>query len=325
MVGRISDRFSDAFECSGMEISLDVNMCLFSYPQVVSNLEDAIDLLEYSLKYAKETGGSGIVYGDKELLAKGKRETQIVYMLGKAIKEDGFCVHYQPIYSVEKGRYTTAEALVRFKESDIGFVSPEEFIPIAEKNGMIVRIGEIVFEKVCKFYKENHLEEKGIENIHFNLSVVECMQQKLHEKIENIMDKYQLDSSKISLEITETAAVTSREILINNMNQLIDRGFKFSMDDYGTGFSNTSTLIAYPFDEIKIDKSIVWSAMEDEKAMIAFKHSVAMIKDLDFKIVAEGVETKEQAKMLGDLGCDYFQGYYYSKPVSEDDFMSLID
>ena len=325
VVDRISDRFSDAFECSGMEISLDVNMCLFSYPQVVSNLEDAIDLLEYSLKYAKETGGSGIVYGDKELLAKGKRETQIVYMLGKAIKEDGFCVHYQPIYSVEKGRYTTAEALVRFKESDIGFVSPEEFIPIAEKNGMIVRIGEIVFEKVCKFYKENHLEEKGIENIHFNLSVVECMQQKLHEKIENIMDKYQLDSSKISLEITETAAVTSREILINNMNQLIDRGFKFSMDDYGTGFSNTSTLIAYPFDEIKIDKSIVWSAMEDEKAMIAFKHSVAMIKDLDFKIVAEGVETKEQAKMLGDLGCDYFQGYYYSKPVSEDDFMSLID
>lgn len=325
VVGRISDRFSDAFECSGMEISLDVNMCLFSYPQVVSNLEDAIDLLEYSLKYAKETGGSGIVYGDKELLAKGKRETQIVYMLGKAIKEDGFCVHYQPIYSVEKGRYTTAEALVRFKESDIGFVSPEEFIPIAEKNGMIVRIGEIVFEKVCKFYKENHLEEKGIENIHFNLSVVECMQQKLHEKIENIMDKYQLDSSKISLEITETAAVTSREILINNMNQLIDRGFKFSMDDYGTGFSNTSTLIAYPFDEIKIDKSIVWSAMEDEKAMIAFKHSVAMIKDLDFKIVAEGVETKEQAKMLGELGCDYFQGYYYSKPVSEDDFMSLID
>ena len=325
VVGRISDRFSDAFECSGMEISLDVNMCLFSYPQVVSNLEDAIDLLEYSLKYAKETGGSGIVYGDKELLAKGKRETQIVYMLGKAIKEDGFCVHYQPIYSVEKGRYTTAEALVRFKESDIGFVSPEEFIPIAEKNGMIVRIGEIVFEKVCKFYKENHLEEKGIENIHFNLSVVECMQQKLHEKIEDIMDKYQLDSSKISLEITETAAVTSREILINNMNQLIDRGFKFSMDDYGTGFSNTSTLIAYPFDEIKIDKSIVWSAMEDEKAMIAFKHSVAMIKDLDFKIVAEGVETKEQAKMLGDLGCDYFQGYYYSKPVSEDDFMSLID
>lgn len=325
VVGRISDRFSDAFECSGMEISLDVNMCLFSYPQVVSNLEEAIDLLEYSLKYAKETGGSGIVYGDKELLAKGKRETQIVYMLGKAIKEDGFCVHYQPIYSVEKGRYTTAEALVRFKESDIGFVSPEEFIPIAEKNGMIVRIGEIVFEKVCKFYKENHLEEKGIENIHFNLSVVECMQQKLHEKIENIMDKYQLDSSKISLEITETAAVTSREILINNMNQLIDRGFKFSMDDYGTGFSNTSTLIAYPFDEIKIDKSIVWSAMEDEKAMIAFKHSVAMIKDLDFKIVAEGVETKEQAKMLGELGCDYFQGYYYSKPVSEDDFMSLID
>lgn len=325
IIDRISDRFSGVFECSGMEITLAVNMCIFSYPEVVSNMEDAIDLLEYSFKHAKEIGGSRIVHGDKELLAKGKRETQIIYMLGKAIKEDGFCVHYQPIYSVEKGKYTTAEALVRFKDSDIGFVSPEEFIPIAEKNGMIVRIGEIVFEKVCKFYKENNLEEKGIENIHFNLSVVECMQQRLHEKIKNIMDKYQLDSSKISLEITETAAVTSREILINNMNQLIDRGFKFSMDDYGTGFSNTSTLIAYPFDEIKIDKSIVWSAMEDEKAMIAFKHNVAMIKDLDFKIVAEGVETKEQAKMLGELGCDYFQGYYYSKPVGEEEFMSLID
>lgn len=108
------------------------------------------------------------------------------------------------------------------------------------------------------------------------------------------------------------------------MEKLIDVGMEFSMDDYGTGFSNTATIINYPFSSIKLDKSMVWSAMEDEKAMIALKHSIAMIKDLKLSIVAEGVETLSQVNRLTVLGCDFFQGYYFSKPLPGEAFVAKI-
>lgn len=321
----IAERFNKPFMYGEMEISLNTHMCILNYPDTVTRLEDAIDMIEYSLKKSKVVGDGTVVYADQEILEKGKRENSILQALTQAVREDAFDVYYQPIYSVTEERYTTAEALVRLQNEHLGFISPEEFIPIAEKNGLIIKIGELVFDRVCNFYVTNHLEEKGIDSLHFNLSVVECMQDRLYEKLIAKMDKYNLEYKRISLEITETAAVASKDTLRNNMQKLIDKGMKFSMDDYGTGFSNTATIITYPFDEIKIDKSIVWSSMEDSKAMTAFKHTVAMMKELNLKIVAEGVETQEQAQMLKEMGCDYFQGYLYSKPVNGKEFLTKID
>ena len=129
----------------------------------------------------------------------------------------------------------------------------------------------------------------------------------------------------INLEITETAAVVSSEALLNNMQQLIAGDVQFSMDDYGTGFSDISHIIEYPFSLIKFDKSMVWASMKSEKAFCALKYNVAMIKELNMGIVAEGVETKQQADSLKELGFDYFQGFYYSKPVPGEDFLQLLE
>ena len=206
----------------------------------------------------------------------------------------------------------------------MGFISPDEFIPVAEKKGLILEIGDYVFREVCHFMTEQKIWELGIETIHINLSVVQCMQEQLYEQLVRIMDEYQVDYFRVHLEITETAAVVSEDTLWANMQRLIDVGVEFALDDYGTGFSNTMAVIKYPFRTIKLDKSMVWDSMKNKKAMSVLKHSISMIKDMNMDVVAEGVEEQEQAHKLAEMGCDYFQGYYYSKPVCGEAFVEKV-
>ena len=190
---------------------------------------------------------------------------------------------------------------------------------------MILKIGHYVFKSVCKFLSESRIWEKGIEYIHINLSVIQCMQEKLYEQLFEIMDYYNLNYKYINLEITETSANASQEILKNNMKIMIEKHIKFSLDDYGTGFSNTSSLLNYPFQIIKIDKFLIWDAIKDKKAEIILKQTISMIKDLNMAVVAEGVETQEQMLLVKSLGCDYIQGYYYSYPLQEKDFLIFMN
>ena len=248
----------------------------------------------------------------------------LVQILKDALSQNQFEVYYQPIYSIKKNKYTTAEALIRLNNTEFGFVSPEEFIPVAERNGLILMIGEYVFRSVCKFIIHNKIWEKGIEYIHVNLSVIQCMQEKMHEQLLSIMDYYGLEYKYIELEVTDTAAVVSSETLMRNMRYLIEKNMGFALDDYGMGYSNTSSILKYPFHTIKIDKSIIWSAMKDEKARKLLQHTIAMFRDMGIVLVAEGVETKEMASMLKKMKCDYLQGFLYSKPVTAEGFLKLL-
>lgn len=323
-IGMAWDRFDKKFEYNGVGITLSLHMCMIAYPHTFTRLEDIMDMIEYSLLEANSRNKREVVYASDDVLVKGRRELKIVQKMKQALKDMTFQVYYQPIYSVEKKYYTSAEALIRLIDDELGFISPEEFIPLAEQSGLILDIGEFVFREVCRFISTERLWQKGIEYVDVNLSVVQCMQEKLYEKLFEIMDEYRLDYNYVNLEITETAAVISSDVLVNNMNRLKEKGVKFSLDDYGTGYSNTANLIKYEFHTIKLDKSIVWSAMENKKAMLALKHTIAMIKDLEMKLVAEGVENLEQAQQLEAMGCDFFQGYYYHRPVNGVNFLSEI-
>lgn len=137
-----------------------------------------------------------------------------------------------------------------------------------------------------------------------------------------IMDEYEIPYSCINLEITETTL--AKDILWNTMERMTVGGVTFSLDDYGTGYSNLTNILKYPFHIVKLDKSMVWYAMENECAMKALRHTVSMIQDLDMHIVAEGVETEEQLHILKDMGCEYLQGYYFSKPVPEREFLAKL-
>jgi EAL domain-containing protein (putative c-di-GMP-specific phosphodiesterase class I) len=143
-------------------------------------------------------------------------------------------------------------------------------------------------------------------------------------KVASMLNRYGLEPEQINLEITETAAMNLPHIVGDNMGRLVDYGVHFSLDDYGSGYSNINYLIELPFNLIKVDKSIVWSAFENEKAGIALASSIAMIRRLNFHIVAEGVETQEQVMALTNMGCDYLQGYYFSKPLPQEQFLQYI-
>lgn len=325
LIDTIQNRFERPFYLNGMSISLEAPMAVIHYPEDAQTIENLIDLLDYVMNEAATSDEHVILRANEALLNKKRREGQILRAMKDALREERFEVFYQPIYSVKKERYTAAEALIRMPNTDIGFIGPDEFIPIAERNGMILEIGEFVFRSVCEFMVKEKIWEKGIENIHVNLSVVQCMQEKLAQNFLDIMEGYELPCNRIHLEVTETAAVVSSECLSSNMNKLVENGVQFSLDDYGTGFSNATSLIQYPYNTIKIDKGVVWAAMENTNAMKVLTHSVAMIKSLEMNIVAEGVETIEQANELSNMGCDYFQGYYYSKPVNSADFVDLLN
>ncbi len=325
IVDAIRKAFEESILMGDFRISLTAHIAVYKYPDDATEIADMEDLIRSTLSsiYDKEPGT--VVHVEKTILAKKSRELQILQVMKKAVRRGDFYVVYQPIYSFEQKRFTTAEALVRLENDELGEVSPEEFIPIAEQNGMILQIGEFVFETVCRFVLHHKVWEKGIEYIHVNLSVIQCMQEKLADQLFRIMDLYNLDYRYINLEVTESAAIASSEVLMDNMARLIERNMNFSLDDFGTGFSNTATLIKYPFHTIKLDKGMVWEAMHNKKAEIILKNTIEMVKMLNMEIVAEGAESPEQIEKLKEMGVDFVQGFYYSKPISRDDFLQLVN
>ena len=324
IISEIQSRFSVPFLTDTVSVTMSAPMCVVAFPENVKRLADIMTLLDTGIAEANQLSGTPVVYANDELLKKGRREAEIVQIMKYALHEHKFEVYYQPIYSVKKKRFVSAEALIRLRHEDFGFISPEEFIPIAERNGLILGIGEFVFCEVCRFISEEHLLARGIEYVDVNLSVVQCMQSTLYMQLLDIMKRFELPYHCISLEITETAAVLSQETLIENMDKLREYGINFSLDDYGTGFANTAAVVKYPFHAVKLDKSMVWSAMEDAKALSALKYSIAMLKEMGMELIAEGVEELEQAQLLEEMGCDFFQGYYYSKPVCGAEFLEKL-
>lgn len=320
----IQKRFSVPFETEGVEVTLTPLTCCIHCPEHASCTEDVLDAIDYSLAEAKVIGKEQTVYADEDTLARKKRDDAIQHILKRAIKNEEFEVYYQPIYSPYDRQFISAEALIRLNDPELGFISPDEFIPIAEQNGTILQIGKLVFEKVCQMISSSEIWKFGIHYIEVNLSTVQCMQEGLAQELIQIMDQYHVPYFMINLEITETAAYHSREQLLSNMKQLIDKGVSFSLDDYGTGFANMDYIVSFPFKIIKIDKSIVWSAMKTRRAGIVFQHIVQLIKDLNLEIVAEGVETIGHVNVLSAAGVNFLQGYYYSRPVPEETFLGII-
>nr|MCR4588378.1 EAL domain-containing protein [Lachnospiraceae bacterium] len=237
---------------------------------------------------------------------------------------NGFKIYYQPIYHKEKQKICSAEALVRLFDDEIGFVPPDEFIPIAERNGMIVEMGVQVFSQVCEMITSVDMDALGLDYIEVNLSTLQCMNSELAESFKKVLEDYHVDAKYINLEITESAAVNNPDMLLSTMKRLREIGFGFSLDDYGTGYSNFTYMFEMNFDIIKLDKSILYKADRDRKADVILRNSIRMLKEMDFEVLMEGVETKRQKDMVEALGCDLLQGYFFSRPLPKDVFLDFV-
>lgn len=287
----------------------------------IGKIFDYIDRNKYEIK---ET----FIVIDDNILEEKNKVAKIEAIVQDAIVNDGFDVYYQPIYSNSKKSFVSSEALVRLKDTTtVGFVSPEIFIPISEQNGMIHELGNVVFRKVCHFASENKLQDYGVHYIEVNLSGAQFMDDRLNEMLSECVKEHGILPEFINLEITETASIEAASMLEYNIHRLKENNFKFSMDDFGTGYSNLAKIAQSSFDMIKLDKSLIWPCFNPEtekEARIILESSVDMILKLGKDIVAEGVETKAQVDYLTELGVEYLQGYYFSKPIPEDQYLEFL-
>lgn len=244
-------------------------------------------------------------------------------IINDALDGRKFKIYYQPIYSTKEKRFVSAEALLRLIDEKHGFISPELLVTSAERSGAIHRIGEFVMDEVCRFISGGEFEKLGLEYIEVNLSVAQCMAPDLADNIIGTMKKYGVSPKKINLEITETAASYAQNIMMANINKLIDYGVSFSLDDYGTGYSNINRVASLPLKIVKLDKSFVDSE-DNPKMWIILCSTIEMLKGMDMHIVVEGIETFRLLQKFSDLECEYIQGYYFSKPVPEEDFVKFV-
>lgn len=309
---------------NGDAVFVQPNYLFIPSGDVTKNAEEMLGLLRHFRLHCTDLPESYTLILDENTIAKKRERDEMLQTIILAMNEDRVEVFYQPIYSTSKKKFTSAEALVRIRRTDGSIIPPGLFIPIAEETGLIAKIGEIVFEKTCRFIKENDIEKYGIEYIEVNLSVVQCEKKSLAEEFIKIMKKHDLPPKYINLEITESAAIARKNILLENMRRLIDYGVEFSLDDFGSGQSNLNYIVDMPVQIVKFDHDMTQAYFETEKAHFVLQAATNMIHDMRLKTVAEGVETAEQLAVLEGLGIDYIQGYYFSKPIEANAFIEFL-
>lgn len=242
----------------------------------------------------------------------------------KALNKGEFFVNYQPIFSARTNELVSAEALVRWRHPQKGIISPNNFIPLFEKNGFITKLDNYVWENVCRFLAEN--EQRGIPNvpISVNVSRVNLYKRELSDYLEQMTVRYGIDKKYLKLEITESVYTENPQQLLQSMEALHEKQFKILMDDFGSGYSSLNMLKDVPVDILKIDMEFIDNLDTSERACKILYNIIQMAHGLDMDVVAEGVENENQFELLKHMGCDNIQGYYFSKPLEEQSFVEEI-
>ncbi|MBQ8107581.1 MAG: EAL domain-containing protein [Ruminococcus sp.] len=317
---RIIERFEQPWHCNDAQLYMSVAVISAVFPDRIKDPDDALFMADSPLPANLDK--KILMDEDLDYLL---RRAAVESAVTRGLENGNFEVYYQPTYYLRDQKLHGAEALIRLHDNVIGNVYPDEFIPIAEKEGLIEQIDDFVLTDVCKFIKSGIPSENGMECINVNLSVLECMQPGFVDRINSIAQSFGIDKGLINFEITESIDAGDYQRLSEIVDDLKREGFKFSMDDYGTGYSNMQSIFSLDFDVIKIDKSILWSAEKSELGRIILENSVNMIQQMNREILVEGVETKAQINMLLKLPVDYIQGFYFSKPIPKSEFIALLD
>lgn len=298
---------------------------LISYARCPQDFNRYDQILNYGLRF------DSLIHKKNQAVSYSSEAQNIFFVLQcnldeilkQAIVNQTFEMYYQPIYSISEKRFASAEALIRLVDNKFGFIPPSFFIPVAENTGAIHQIGDLVIQNVFRFLAEREEDLVGIDYIEINLSAEQCIEQELVSKIQQAAIKYGINTKKINLEITESASIFDSEVAEKNINDLKQLGFSLSLDDFGTGYSNLRRMAKLPVSIVKMDKAYV-DERNNKDMDIIIKNTVSMFKKLNKKVLIEGVESKDDYNIFVDYGCDYVQGYYFSKPLPEKDFIAFL-
>lgn len=293
-----------------------------SYPQDSKEYEELAQGIHYARSdhESRHKPGELVTLCD-DTLEESEDRRKVAHLVEEAVMDNSIEIHFQPIYSIEKGRITSLEVLSRLKDENKKYINPEFFIRVAEENHTIIPLGEQIFRKACIFASRNHVFDYGIEDININLSPGQCRYEELTDSLVSIARQYSIPMEKMHLEITESE-FTDAEAVGRTLKRLKETGAKVALDDFGTGYSTLANILELPVDFVKIDKSLVWSFAEGKNQFL--NQLMPMIKAEGKKIIAEGIETTEHIDIIKRLQGDFLQGYYYSKPLPEEQFMRFL-
>lgn len=285
-----------------------------------TSLEDVFAGFDIAYEEEKKSSNNMILI-NQQIYKEIVRKRKVSKALEKALLEDSLQVYFQPIIQANTRKVVGAEALVRIHDEELGIIPPLEFISLAETNGSIEQLDEQVLSKACAYLDKTNLLHKGLHWLNVNLSPIQCHNVNLQGIIDNIIDSNSIDHRFIHLEITEDSMV-DYQILERQMDILRKDGYRFSLDDFGSGFSNLTRVRKFHFNNIKLDMSLVKDHFASPDNMLI--RVIKTFKDKGMTITAEGVETKEMADELQLMGCDYFQGYYFAKPLPPQEFLTFF-
>lgn len=330
------NRFSSTFKYNQSDIIVTASICSIPISCII---QPALHLEDNALNYryiadsvfdlaAEKSRNENSVYiADTSIIESINRRRLIENHLGyngEGGLEHFLKIYFQPIYNMKTGLFDTAEALLRMYSPLIGSIPPDEFIPVAEKSGLIERVGQFVINETYSVIERRNIVKLGVKDIHINLSMLEILQPDLPKNIISIRDKYAGVGTDVSFEITETAAITETNAILHVMEEIIKSGGSFILDDYGKGYSNNEALIKLPFTTVKLDRTLIKESVCGRKP-IMLTHTINMLNDMGYNIVLEGIETKCEYDRIANTGIDYVQGYYFSHPIPEDEYVAFLE
>ncbi len=320
---QLQGKINEPFDYQGVKLFTTASIGVVIYPIDGKRHTKIIPRAETAMRHAKLKGKNQIVRFSKEMEAVVFQRDLIKNELKSAINNDEFELYYQPQMRIGNGYPIGFEALIRWNHKKHGMVYPDDFIPAAEKNNLIIPIGYWVIEAAFKQLKNWQDKPVAGSFIGINLSVIQIKDANLVPLVKDLIQRYQIDPSLIEFEITETVLFQGIDDSLETLNELKKLGTRLSIDDFGTGYSSLSYINRLPLDKLKIDRSFIKDVGTDKSSQTIVSTIIKMGKDLGLNILAEGVEEKAHIEFLQSIDCDYFQGYYFNKPLSNDEVIAL--
>lgn len=316
--------FKEPFIVKNKKIYITLNIGITTYPEHGTDAETLLKNADSALSQTQQSNKENYQYYNPNLFSQAQKLLTIENLLHSALNNNEFVLYYQPIVNVFTGKIAKMEALLRWNNPQLGLVLPSTFIPLAEENGSIINIGKWVLKAACAQNKA--WQNMGLSpiKISVNLSVRQFHEGTLVATIVDVLEKTKLNPSNLELEVTESATIQDLELAKTIFMQLKQIGISLAMDDFGTGYSSLSYLKKFPFNTLKIDSSFLKDLHCDSQDVAIVNAVINLGKGLNLDVVAEGVETKELQDLLKNLGCEYIQGYLFSKPLPVDEATKLL-
>jgi diguanylate cyclase (GGDEF)-like protein len=324
-IGSLSQLLKFAFDLPGHELFGTASVGVSLFPLDGEDSQTLLKNAGAALYKAKRSGGANYQFFTADMHELATSRLALESNLRRAIQNEEFLVHYQPRVSVDSLAITGIEALVRWQHPHLGLISPSEFIPLAEDTGLIVPIGEWVLRTACMQGKRWRDQGFAPVQIAVNISARQFHDQDLAQTVIRILEETGLPPNYLELELTESSIMQNAEFAAGMLNRLKSRGINISIDDFGTGFSSLASLKRLPIDALKIDQSFVREATTDDDDAALVLAIITLAHNLRLKVIAEGVETEDQLRLLQLLRCDEIQGYFFSKPLPAETFVSLFE